>query len=642
MERFFLAKIRLKFPDGDVKEYPQGIRPMDVLNEIGGRLAKETIAAKINGMTIDLTRPIHADGDILFISADSPDGREVYWHSTAHVMAHAVKELFPEAQFAFGPPVDQGFYYDIDVDRAFTPEDLEKIENKMKEIVSQDNPFIREEPSVEQALTLFREKKESYKTEQIERLGEPPSIYREGGFVDLCRGPHLPSTGYIKYFKLMSISASYWLGDENNASLQRIYGISFPKKSQLEDYLLKIEEAKKRDHRRLGKDLDLFTINDEIGPGLILWHPKGAFVRHKIEEYWRHEHLASGYEFVNTPHIARKNLWNTSGHLDFFSENMYAPMDIDENPYLIKPMNCPFHLLIFKSRTRSYRDLPIRWAELGTVYRYEKSGVLHGLMRVRGFTQDDAHIFCRPDQLDQEISRVIDFSLNMLKGFGFSEYDIFLSTRPEKYVGIIENWDKATQSLKTGLAHSKVEYQIDPGEGVFYGPKIDIKIKDSLGRSWQCTTIQVDFNEPERFDLGYVGQDGEKHQPIMIHRALLGSLERFFGVMIEHYAGAFPLWLAPIQVSVIPITNSQHEYAQKVHERLVTAGIRSSMDDRSEKVGYKIREGETSKIPYMLILGEREVNENNVSVRKRREGDLGKKTLEQFIDHIKLEEADKK
>jgi len=632
-----VAQIKIKFPDGSVKTYESGVTPKAILAEIGGRLAKEAIAAKFNESIIDLSRPLTENGDLLFITFDSPEGKEVYWHSTAHVMAHAVKKLFPEAKFAFGPPIEEGFYYDIEVGDNFTPDDLQHIEEEMKKIIAANEPFVREELSKEDALQLFKSLNETFKVEQIERLGEPPSIYKEGDFIDLCRGPHLPSTGYVKYFKLLSVSGAYWLGDEKNPRLQRIYGISFPKKSLLEDYLHRLEEAKRRDHRRLGRELDLFSINEESGPGLVLWHPKGAFIRYKIEEFWRQRHLKYGYEFVNSPHIAKINLWGTSGHLDFFRENMFSPMEVDENEYLVKPMNCPFHLLIYKSQTRSYRDLPFRWAELGTVYRYERSGVLHGLLRVRGFTQDDAHIFCRPDQLDDEIIRLIDFTLSMLKAFGFSEYDVYLSTRPEKFVGTVENWERATSALKNGLENSGIDYQIDPGEGVFYGPKIDIKIRDVLGRSWQCSTIQVDFNEPERFDIAYVGSDGEKHRPIMIHRALLGSLERFFGVLIEHYAGAFPLWLAPVQVNVIPITDRQHQYAGEIHQKLLEAGLRSHLDDRSEKVGYKIREAETQKIPYMLVIGQKEVDQQTVAVRKRGEGDLGAMNIDDFIQTLQKE-----
>lgn len=629
-----MSSVVIKFPDGNSKAYEAGIRPADILGELKGRLERESIAAIFNGKVIDLSRPIIEDGEILFLLPDSPEGREVFWHSTAHVMAHAVKEVFPQAKFAFGPPVEEGFYYDIDVPAAFTPEDLGRIESKMHEIVAANTPFVREELSKEEGIALFKRLNEDYKVEQIDRLGEPPSIYKEDGFTDLCRGPHVPSTSYIKHFKLLSVAGSYWLGDERNARLQRIYGISFPKKSQLDEYLQRIEEAKKRDHRRLGRELDLFSINDEIGPGLVLWHPKGAFIRHKIEEFWRQEHLLAGYEFVNSPHIARRDLWVTSGHTGFFKDNMFGAMKVDEIEYLAKPMNCPFHVMIFKSQTRSYRDLPFRWAELGTVYRYERSGVLHGLLRVRGFTQDDAHLFCRPDQLDSEISRLLGFCLHMLKSFGFSDYQFFLSTRPQNSVGRLENWEKATEALKNGLEAAGLEYQIDPGEGVFYGPKIDIKIRDVLNRTWQLSTIQVDFNEPERFDIGFVGQDGNKHQPIMIHRALLGSLERFFGILIEHFGGAFPLWLAPVQAIVIPITDKQQEHARQVREKLIAAGVRAGIDDRNEKVGYKIREAETMKIPYMLIIGQKEVENSTLSVRKRRAGDQGAATIENIISEI--------
>ena len=484
--------------------------------------------------------------------------------------------------------------------------------------------FEREELSINDAKQLFKERGEVYKLELIEDLEEDPSIYKEGNFLDLCRGPHLPSTGYVKYFKLLSLAGAYWRGDERNPMLQRIYGVSFPQKSQLDEYLHQIEEAQKRDHRKLGKELDLFSISDEVGAGLVLWHPKGAAIRHQIEDFWKKEHFKYNYELLNTPHIAKLDLWGTSGHLDFFKENMYAPNAIDEVNYQIKPMNCPFHLIIYKSRTRSYRDLPIRWAELGTVYRYERSGVLHGLMRVRGFTQDDAHHFVRPEQLENEILLLLDFTVHMLSSFGFKEYEVFLSTRPEKFVGEVENWQIATDALKQALEKRDIHYEIDPGEGVFYGPKIDIKIKDSIGRSWQCTTIQVDFNEPERFDLHYIGEDNRPHRPIMIHRALLGSLERFFGILIEHYAGAFPIWLAPVQAIVLPVSDNQQEYALQIADRLASEGIRVETDTKSEKIGHKIRLAETSKIPYMLIVGAKEIEQNNVSVRRRVKGELAR------------------
>ncbi|MBD3288618.1 threonine--tRNA ligase [candidate division KSB1 bacterium] len=630
-------KIKIQFPDGDQREYSKGITPGEIVNQISKGLAKNTIVSKFNDELHDLNRPLEDDGKLLFIGYDDAEGLETYWHSTSHIMAHAIKELFPDAKFGFGPAIENGFYYDIELDKAITPDDLDSIENKMQEIIDRDNIFIRKILNKDEALKLFDEKNEKYKVEHISDLNNRLSIYKEGEFVDLCSGPHVPSTNYIKYFKLLNIAGAYWKGDESRPMLQRIYGISFPKKKQLDDFLEKLEEAKKRDHRKLGKELDLFTINDEIGAGLILWHPKGALMRKIIEDFWRDAHLKRDYELVFTPHIARLNLWDKSGHLDFFAENMFAPLDMENVKYQIKPMNCPFHLAIYKSQTRSYKDLPIRWAELGTVYRYERSGVLHGLMRVRGFTQDDAHVFCRQDQLQQEILNCLDITTFVLHSFGFDKYEVYLSTRPEKFVGTEENWDKATTALKNALEEFNLDYEIDPGEGVFYGPKIDIKIKDVLERSWQCSTIQVDFNEPERFNITFRGQDGFDHQPIMIHRALMGSLERFFGVLIEHYGGAFPIWLSPLQVVVLPITDNQHEYAKEIELQLKKADIRVKIDDRNEKIGYKIREAELQKIPYMLVIGDAEVNNKKVAVRKRREGDQGAFDLTTFIERISSE-----
>jgi len=632
-----LEQVEIKFPDGSKKLYHRGITPQDILEELGQKLKKVAVAAKVNGSIVDLTQPIDEDTSLTLITLEQPEGMETYWHSASHIMAHAVKELFPRAKFGIGPAIDSGFYYDIDLKQSLTPDDLLKIEDKMKQIIAQNNRFVRKELAKDEVIRLFQERKETYKLELLQEIDGVASIYEEGNFVDLCTGPHLPSTGYVKNFKLLSIAGAYWRGDENNPMLQRIYGTAYPKKTDLETHLTRLEEAKKRDHRKLGQELDLFSINDDIGPGLILWHPKGALIRKIMEDFWREEHLKAGYELLFTPHIAKLNLWDTSGHLDFFKENMYSTMDIDQIKYQIKPMNCPFHLCIYKSQTRSYRDLPIRWAELGTVYRYERSGVLHGLLRVRGFTQDDAHIFCRDDQLEVEVLRLLDFTLFMLRTFGFTEFEIYLSTRPEKFVGTVENWDLATSVLQKTLQTKQLAYEIDPGEGVFYGPKIDIKIKDVLNRSWQCSTIQVDFNEPERFDITYKGQDGREHRPIMIHRALLGSLERFFGVLIEHYAGAFPVWLSPTQVVVLPITEKQYDYALKTHQALTEAKIRSKLDDRNEKIGYKIREAEIQKTPYMLILGSKEVENNSITIRKHREGDLGESILKDFITKIRSE-----
>ena len=636
-----MSNIQIKFPNGEKKTYSSGITPQEILNEFGGSLKKKTVAANYNDQLVDLNHSLNQDGSLLFVSYDSPEGIEVFWHSTAHIMAHAIKNLYPEAKFGFGPALDDRFFYDFDIDKSLSPENFEEIEKEMKNLIDQNNPFIRENLSQKEAVALFKKRDEPYKVEHIEELEDSSSIYREGDFVDLCSGPHLPSTGFVKYFQLLSLSGAYWKGDESNPSMQRIYGISFPKKSMLEKYLARLEEAKKRDHRRLGKILDLFSISEESGAGLVLWHPKGSLIRKIIEDFWRDEHLKAGYDLVNTPHIANLDLWRKSGHLDFFSENMYSPMKMENVEFQLKPMNCPFHLLIYKNQGKSYRDLPIRWAELGTVYRYERSGVLHGLLRVRGFTQDDAHIFCRKEQAQDEIIRCLDFTLFILNTFGFSNYEIYLSTRPEKFVGTVENWELATDALRAALEQQELEYQIDPGEGVFYGPKIDIKIKDVLDRSWQCTTIQVDFNEPERFDITYRGEDGKDHRPIMIHRALMGSLERFFGTLIEHYGGAFPVWLSPVQVTILPITDSQLEYAEEIKQKLIEKNIRVKVDDRNEKVGFKIREAEIQKIPYMIIVGEKEVVNKNISVRKRKEGDLGQLEIEDFINKLQKENTEK-
>ena len=565
---------------------------------------------------------------------------EALRHSCSHIMAQAVTELFPGVKLAIGPPIADGFYYDFDKKEPFTPQDLEKITEKMKEIIKKNYPFVRSEKSREEALKFFGDRREKYKVELIQDLDdEKVTIYEQGGFTDLCRGPHVKSTDEVKYFKLLSVAGAYWRGDEKRESLQRIYGTTFFTQEELDKYLYLQEEAKKRDHRKLGVELDLFSMHERAGAGLIYWHPKGSRIRKVIEDFWEDEHLKNGYELVDIPHIARIDLWQTSGHVDFYQEYMYSPMDIEGQKYIIKPMNCPGHILIYKTKMRSYRDLPIRWAELGTVYRYERSGVLHGLMRVRGFTQDDAHIFCRPEQLEDEIVGVIKFVLFMLRTFGFSDYDVALSTRPEKYVGTLESWKKAESALKKALEKVKLAYVVNPGEGVFYGPKIDIKIKDSLGRAWQCSTIQVDFNLPERFDITFIDISGQRRRPIMIHRALLGSLERFFGVLIEHYGGAFPVWLAPVQATVLTITDLQKEYGQKVYNRLKEKSIRVKANFANEKVDKKIRNAQLQKIPYMLIIGKREVESETVAVRRRDQKDLGPVKVNQFIEDI-LEEIE--
>ncbi|MGB2723512.1 MAG: threonine--tRNA ligase, partial [Nitrospira sp.] len=551
--------IHITLPDGTRKQVPAGCTVREALTPEGGRLDAKVLAAKINGEPRDLSCPLEQDATIEPLTFESAEGREVYRHSSTHIMAQAVKEVFPTAQLTIGPALDDGFYYDFAFDRPFTPEDLEKIEARAIEIMKRGLTVTRSELSKQDAIKFFQERGEGYKVELINSFDDasPISLYRQGEFVDLCRGPHLPTTGYVGAFKLLSTGGAYWRGDERNPMLQRVYGTSFPTKKELDAHLAKLEEIKRRDHRKLGKELDLITIQDEIGPGLVLWHPKGSLIRLLIENFWREQHIKDGYDLVYSPHVARLDLWKTSGHVDYYRENMFASMKLEGSEYQLKPMNCPFHIMIYKSHMRSYRDLPIRYGELGTVYRYERTGVLHGLLRVRGFTQDDAHLFCRPDQIEAEVSRVLDFTFFVLGTFGFTEFEVYLSTRPEKSVGSEENWTIATNALEAALKSRGVAYEVDPGEGVFSGPKIDIKIKDVLGRSWQCSTVQVDFNNPERFKLAYTGEDGKAHQPIMIHRALMGSIERFFGILIEHYAGAFPTWLAPVQAVVLTITDNQ-------------------------------------------------------------------------------------
>ena len=558
---------------------------------------------------------------------------EAMRHSASHVMAEAVLSIFPDAKFAIGPAIEDGFYYDFDLPRTLTPEDLPVIEKRMGEIVKANLPFKHREINKAEAKKLFAD--QPYKLELIEEITDDKlSIYEQGKFVDLCRGPHVKSTGEIKSFKLTSIAGAYWRGDEKNAMLQRIYGVAFGSQKELDDYVARLEEAKKRDHRKLGKDLDLFLIPEEIGGGLVIYTPKGGRIRSVIEDFWRQEHFANGYEILYTPHIGLSKLWQTSGHLDFYKDDMYSPMTIDEQEYYIKPMNCPFHMLAYKSQIRSYRDLPLRWAELGTVYRYERSGVLSGLMRVRGFTQDDAHIICTPEQMNSEIAEVLRFSLYMQKQFGFKEYKVYLSTRPTDAIGEGKMWEDAQNALSRVISENKLEYEVDEGGGVFYGPKIDIKIKDVLGREWQTTTIQFDFNLPERFDMVYVGADGKEHRPYMIHRALFGSWERFFGLLIEQYAGAFPTWLAPVQVKIIPVADRHNEQAKKVETELKGRGIRVETDDRSERMNLKIRQAQMEKVPYMAVIGDKEVADNTVSVRKRSGEQLPIQPLASFLEML--------
>jgi len=553
-------------------------------------------------------------------------------------MAHAVKELYPDVKLAIGPATSDGFYYDFDCPHTLTDDDLPKIEEKMREIINADRLFIRKELSRVNAIELFKRIGEPYKVELLEEMQDDVvSVYEEGDFVDLCKGPHLRSTGAVKAFNLLSVAGAYWRGDERNKMLQRIYGVAFLKEEELKRYLDFLEEVKQRDHRRLGKELDLYSINDDIGAGLVLWHPKGAVIRKIIEDFWTEEHRRAGYQILYTPHIARLDLWKKTGHLDFYIENMYSPMEIEGAQYEIKPMNCPFHIAVYKSHLRSYRELPIRFAELGTVYRYERSGVLHGLLRVRGFTQDDAHIFCMEGQIEEEVLRVLDFTLTILKTFGFTQYEIYLSTRPEKYAGTLKGWEKATNALKDALHHKGLRYSIDTGEGVFYGPKIDIKVKDSLGRAWQCSTIQVDFNIPQRLDVNYRGADNKDYRPIMIHRALMGSLERFFGILIEHYAGAFPLWLSPVQISILTISERHVGYARGIMESFLRDGFRAELNAKNEKIGYKIREATLLKTPYLCIIGDREMTDRTVNVRKRGGENLGEMSPEKLKTILKEE-----
>lgn len=632
-----MSKIKITFPDNSTKEFEKGITASQIAETISPKLAQEALAVELNGVVRDMSTRIESDSSIKFLTFDDDKGKEVYWHSTSHLMAHAIQELFPEAKFGVGPAIESGFYYDIDINKHLTDDDLRVVEEKMAALAKEDSPFVREDLSKNAAIEFFKQKGDNYKLEILSEIDENSqgiSIYKEGSFTDLCRGPHLPSAGKIKYFKLLNISGSYWRGDEKNKQMQRIYGISFPKKKMLDDYLVFLEEAKKRDHRKLGKQLDLFSIHEEAGAGLIYWHPKGARIRLEIENFWREAHLKNGYEILYSPHMGKSWLWETSGHLDFYKESMYSEMNVDGQDYFIKPMNCPFHIMIYKSHLRSYRDLPLRWAELGTVYRYEKSGVLHGLLRVRGFTQDDAHIFCSHNQIEHEIIEVIRFAKMMWNSFGFDKLKFYLATKPEKAVGGDELWEKAINSLKSALEKEKLSYEIDEGGGAFYGPKIDIKIKDALGREWQMSTVQFDFNLPERFDMKYIGEDGKEHRPFMVHRALLGSIERFFGLLIEHYGGDFPLWLAPIQTAIVPVSQNFLDYAKKINDQLTENNIRTVLDQRNEKIGYKIRDWETQKVPYMIIIGEKEQSAQNISVRKHKAGDLGSLSFNDFIAKI--------
>ncbi|NLX01377.1 MAG: threonine--tRNA ligase [Syntrophomonadaceae bacterium] len=632
--------VLISLKDGSQREYPEGITLLQVAEDISPRLAKNAVIGAFNGKLTDLNTMIYEDGELDLLGFDDQEGADVYRHSSAHVMAQAVKRMWPDTKLAIGPAIDKGFYYDFDSSHTFTPEDFALIEKEMDAIIKADYPFIRKELSREEALEYFSERDEGYKVELIQDLPEDAiiSLYQQGEFTDLCAGPHVPSTGRLKALKLMSLAGAYWRGSENNPMLQRVYATSFPKKSMLDDYLHKLEEAKKRDHRRLGRELSLFTIVDE-GPGFPFFMPKGMILRNELENFWREEHRKAGYQEVRTPIILSRELWERSGHWDHYQENMYFTT-IDEGDYAIKPMNCPGGMLIYKQNLHSYRELPIRMGELGLVHRHEMSGVLHGLMRVRAFTQDDAHIFMLPEQIIDEIKGVINLVDRFYSLFGFP-YHVELSTRPENSMGSEEDWEIATNALIQALDEKGIKYVVNEGDGAFYGPKIDFHLQDSLDRTWQCGTIQLDFQMPEKFDLTYIGEDGEKHRPVMIHRVIYGSIERFIGILTEHFAGAFPTWLAPLQVRVLPITERQHDYARQVVAELEKQNIRVDSDFRSEKIGYKIREGQLQKIPYLIILGDKEVEADTVAVRHRKQGDLGGMALDEFSGKIKQEIEEK-
>jgi threonyl-tRNA synthetase len=631
-------KIRLK--DNSVKEYDNGISVMDIAKDISPGLARVALAGEVNGETIDIREEIHEDSDLNILTFEDEGGKKAFWHTSSHILAQAVKRLYPDAKLAIGPAIDNGFYYDIEVEHPFSSEDLEAIEKEMAKIVKENLELSRFELPREEALKFVEEQGESYKVELIRDLPEDSviSFYKQGEFTDLCAGPHIISTGAVKAVKLLSVAGAYWRGSEKNKMLQRIYGITFPKKSQLTEYLARLEEAKKRDHRKLGKELDLFSLQEE-GPGFPFFHPKGMVLRNLLEDYWRKEHTKHGYQEIKTPIILNRDLWIRSGHWDHYQENMYFTQ-IDEMDYAVKPMNCPGSMIVYKNKSHSYRELPIRIGELGLVHRHELSGALHGLMRVRCFTQDDAHIFMLPEQIKDEIIGVIDMVDNFYSLFGF-KYHVELSTRPEDSMGSEEDWNKATDALREALEEKGMPYKINEGDGAFYGPKIDFHLEDCLGRTWQCGTIQLDFQMPERFDLTYVGSDGEKHRPVMIHRVIFGSIERFIAILIEHFAGAFPVWLSPVQVKVMSITDRSNEYISKIMKEFRDIDIRGESDIRNEKIGYKIREAQMEKVPYMLIIGDKEVEDGTVAVRSRTKGDLGTMKLEEFKDML-LKEIEEK
>ena len=626
----------ITLPDGSRRKYDQPPSVAEVASDIGPGLARAALAGRVNGRLVDTDFRIGGDAELAIVTARDADGLEILRHSTAHLLAQAVQELFPGAQVTIGPVIDDGFYYDFAYERGFTPEDLESIEARMKELAKADLSVSRETLARDDAVQYFKSIGEHYKAEIIAGIpeDEPITLYGQGEWKDLCRGPHVPSTRHLKAFKLTRTSGAYWRGDSSNEQLRRIYGTAWADSKSLKAHLRRLEEAARRDHRRIGADLDLFSIHEDAGGGLVFWHPKGGRVRRAIEDFWRDRHERAGYELLFTPHIALEGLWDRSGHTDFYRESMYSPMEDEGRGYQLRPMNCPFHILIYRNRLRSHRELPMRWAELGACYRREMSGALHGLLRVRGFTQDDAHIFCTAEQLEDEILQVLDLALELLGAFGFEDFNVVLATRPGKAVGSDDIWERATGALESALRRKKVQFELDPGGGAFYGPKIDINIRDAIGREWQCSTMQLDFNLPERFELEYVAADGSRRRPIMIHRALLGSLERFFGILIEHYAGRFPFWLAPVQAVALALTERQEAYAGNVLEALRKAGLRAECDLRSETIGYKIRDHTLQGVPYLLVLGDREEQEGTVAVRSLEAGDLGAMPLDDFVARV--------
>ncbi len=637
--------IEIKLPDGSARHYPAGISSLDVARDISEGLARNVLAAKVNGKVVDATRPIGADAELQLLTWQDEDGKATMWHSSAHLLAEALQHFYPDIKFAIGPPIENGFYYDVDLgEESISEKDVDKIEAKVLELAREKNPYIRHEISKADALDYYRKKEDPYKLELIEDLEDGQiTFYEQGGFTDLCRGPHIPDTSFVKAVKITGIAGAYWRGDENNKQLTRIYGISFPKQKELKEYLHMLEEAQKRDHRRLGKEMGLFTFSSKVGMGLPLWLPKGAMLRERLEAFLRQAQKKAGYLPVISPHIGSKSLYVTSGHYAKYGKDSFQPIHTphEGEEYLLKPMNCPHHCEMYKAEPRSYRDLPLRFAEFGTVYRYEQSGELHGLTRVRGFTQDDAHIFCTPEQVKDEFKKVIALVLYIFKTLSFENFVTQVSLRdpdnPEKYIGSDENWNKAEKAILEAVQEEGLDYVVEEGEAAFYGPKLDFMVRDAIGRKWQLGTIQVDYNLPERFELEYVGQDNQRHRPVMIHRAPFGSMERFVAVLIEHCAGKFPLWLSPDQVKILPVSEKYHIYAEEVSNELNNCDIRALIDERNEKVGRKIRDAEVEKIPYMLIVGENEANEGSVSVRKQGQGDLGSMKLEEFVSHFNEE-----